>query len=153
MWKCKNCKKINEDEYKLCIHCFKVKNYKENSTLELSKKLEYCKLCVNSEFESKRGIICSLTKQKPDFKESCNDFSITEKTKQKIEIFKRKLKGENFEANSKTPRWTITLFGAVGYLSTKYLIFSGEHNFLTGVASFVIAAAIGTLILNSLSNK
>lgn len=55
------------------------------------KQLEYCKKCINQEFDIKQGIICSLTKQKADFENECKDFVID---KSKVEAINKKQERE-----------------------------------------------------------
>lgn len=40
------------------------------------KQVEYCKKCTRQKFDMEQGIICSLTNQKADFEDECNDFEI-----------------------------------------------------------------------------
>jgi hypothetical protein len=37
-------------------------------------KIELCKKCVNKSFDSSQGIVCGLTKAKPTFQMTCQDF-------------------------------------------------------------------------------
>lgn len=37
-------------------------------------KLSVCKQCLNRKFDSKQGIVCSLTDAKPTFEEQCEEF-------------------------------------------------------------------------------
>lgn len=41
--------------------------------------LQFCKICKNQAFDSKRGIICGLTNEIADFEQSCPDFDSDEK--------------------------------------------------------------------------
>ena len=145
MWKCKNCNKTNDDEYKICIHCFQIKDKNENDILELSDKLQYCKLCENYKF-GESGIICSLSNEKPTFQKTCENFTISQSAKEKIEVVKKRLAGE-FETDSSVSRWVISIFGILGYALSKIFIFDGEHNFITGVGAFVVGALIGRFII------
>jgi rhomboid protease GluP len=59
--------------------------------MDRTKQLEYCKKCTKQKFDSRQGIICSLTNQKADFENECEHFEIdkakivTETEKQKTE--------------------------------------------------------------------
>jgi len=44
--------------------------------MDRTKQLEYCKKCTKQKFDSKQGIICSLTNQKADFENECEYFEI-----------------------------------------------------------------------------
>lgn len=44
--------------------------------MDRAKQLEYCKKCTKQKFDSKQGIICSLTNQKADFENECEHFEI-----------------------------------------------------------------------------
>lgn len=152
MWKCKNCSNKNDDEYKICIHCFQFKDKEENNVLELRDKLEYCKLCKKSEF-GKSGIICSLSNEKPTFQNICENFTISQSAKQKIEVVKKRLAGEFQTDNEGIPNWVISIFGILSYVLSKYFIFDGEHNFITGVVSFVVGSLLGYFLISSISSK
>ena len=42
--------------------------------MELSEKLAICKVCRLGKFIDSKGIVCSLTENKPTFEETCPDF-------------------------------------------------------------------------------
>lgn len=45
------------------------------------RNIEYCKKCKKRKFDSNRGIICSLTEEKPNFIDNCGDFEKDETVK------------------------------------------------------------------------
>ncbi|MCX2678972.1 hypothetical protein OOZ15_03380 [Galbibacter sp. EGI 63066] len=52
--------------------------------MELNEQLAFCKKCEKRKFDSKTGIVCSLTDRKPDFQNECSDFSLDIKQANKI---------------------------------------------------------------------
>ena len=46
--------------------------------MNLSERLQYCKICQKRSFDRSVGIICSLTNAKPEFEEKCENFQIDE---------------------------------------------------------------------------
>jgi len=154
MWKCENCQKRNSNNYKICIYCYAYNKKNKQDELKATEKLEYCKLCKKSIFDANKGIICSLTNDKPKFKITCNEFIIKQNELEKINIEKRKLEGNEYEgANSKkSNNWIITLFGALSYVLAKYVIFPDGQSFLTGTLSFVVGGFLGYLFLQSLKD-
>jgi antitoxin component YwqK of YwqJK toxin-antitoxin module len=42
--------------------------------MDLKERLEFCRKCVNREFNSELGIVCGLTNQKPAFTDACHLF-------------------------------------------------------------------------------
>ena len=46
---------------------------------------KHCNLCDNEIASFEKGIICGITKKKPDFDKSCSNIELNEKFKEKIE--------------------------------------------------------------------
>ncbi|MBN2485767.1 MAG: hypothetical protein JXB34_07310 [Bacteroidales bacterium] len=44
--------------------------------MELSERLQYCRVCQKRQFSTSAGIICSLSGAKPTFDNECPDFSV-----------------------------------------------------------------------------
>jgi hypothetical protein len=42
--------------------------------MDIEDRLKYCKLCQNQSFNFDRGMLCSLTNEKPEFNETCPDY-------------------------------------------------------------------------------
>lgn len=57
--------------------------------MDKTKQLEYCKKCTKKSFDSRQGVICSLTNQKADFENECEHFEI-DKAKIAAETEKQK---------------------------------------------------------------
>lgn len=57
--------------------------------MDRTKQLEYCKKCTKQKFDTRQGIICSLTNQKADFENVCEHFEI-DKVKIATEVEKQK---------------------------------------------------------------
>ncbi len=57
--------------------------------MELKERLKVCTMCTNGKFDTTKGIICSLTNEKPDFEERCKDFVIDPREAQKIAVKKQ----------------------------------------------------------------
>ena len=47
--------------------------------MTLEKRLDFCKICTNRKVDFKTGLVCNLTKQKPEFEDSCEFFVKDEK--------------------------------------------------------------------------
>ncbi len=47
--------------------------------MTLDERLVFCKICANRKIEFETGLVCSLTNQKPEFEDECEDFIIDEK--------------------------------------------------------------------------
>jgi len=134
-----------------------MKDKSDSDELSATEKLEYCKLCSKSKFDMKQGIVCSLSDAKPTFVNSCPDFSLSESAQQKINVDKKRIAGEGYgvdkEEDGRSSRWISSIFGIVAYVLSRYLIFDGNHTFLTGVGSFVVGAVIGLVLMNLVNRK
>lgn len=64
--------------------------------LTATERLEFCKKCEKKTSDLRVGIVCSLTNAKPDFKDSCDDFTLDHAEKIKEES-REKLKLEEKE--------------------------------------------------------
>jgi rhomboid protease GluP len=62
--------------------------------MDRAHQLEYCKICQHRKFNSRQGIICSLTESQADFEESCASFEIDQLN---IEKQKQRATGEKKE--------------------------------------------------------
>jgi len=67
--------------------------------MDLKQQLVFCKQCEKRAFGD-TGILCSLTKQKPAFKTSCDSFTIDPKEAQRIALRANENKLENSNSNS-----------------------------------------------------
>ena len=47
-------------------------------------RLDVCETCENKSFNSKKGVICGLTSEKPSFKGTCPDYKENPKAVQKV---------------------------------------------------------------------
>jgi len=54
--------------------------------MELKDRLEFCSKCKNRYFDPNKGLLCGLTKQKPDFEPTCPDFIEDEKVIEKLKF-------------------------------------------------------------------
>lgn len=52
--------------------------------MELSEKLQYCRVCEKRKFSSTIGIVCGLTSAKPAFEVKCNDFALDQAEAQSV---------------------------------------------------------------------
>jgi hypothetical protein len=43
--------------------------------MKVNENFKYCHNCTNRKIDYKEGIICGLTRQKPDFEDECKDFN------------------------------------------------------------------------------
>lgn len=76
--------------------------------MEHARRLEICELCSNKDFSPKSGVICSLTSQRPDFEESCKDFSLDSQM-----IAKKRRLDESQERLQENSRSNVTTGGGV----------------------------------------
>jgi hypothetical protein len=64
------------------------------------------------------------------------------------------LNSDNDEKKESTAsKWVPTIFGVIAYVIAKFAIFDGDINFLGGVLSFVVGAAIGYGVVYLFSKK
>lgn len=70
--------------------------------MELKERLEFCKICENKKFDSKIGIVCSLTDLKPIFISKCPDFIVDNDQLKRIESSKIKK-----ELNNSLPKGAV----------------------------------------------
>jgi len=47
--------------------------------LNLKQRLKYCEVCTHGDFNLQKGLLCTLTSQKPDFIEKCSQFILSSK--------------------------------------------------------------------------
>lgn len=64
------------------------------SLLTEEQKLEYCRTCTKRKFTLKEGIVCSLTKRKPEFESTCPTYEMDE-----VAFKERKEQVEHMEAH------------------------------------------------------
>lgn len=64
------------------------------------RQLSYCKVCTKKYFDQQRGILCSLTGEKPDFVDDCSTFA--------------PIPGANLEKVGETPAFDAQLYLASG---------------------------------------
>ena len=79
--------------------------------METSERIKICSSCNNREFNPQTGIVCSLTKEKPNFEESCSNYSanISQETRSIAEKF------EPDEEDKRISGWlAFFLWGGVG---------------------------------------
>ncbi|MBN1781596.1 hypothetical protein JW948_10755 [bacterium] len=62
---------------------------------------KWCKRCANYDFDLKKGIICGLTKNKPDFQDSCKDFALDEVKNLETKTDRHEISGRTEEAAKK----------------------------------------------------
>ncbi len=74
--------------------------------MDLKERLQYCKTCEKREFNSSIGIVCSLTKEKPNFQNRCSDYVMDAKAVEKIkaQISYNNTSSESVEKES-NPVW------------------------------------------------
>lgn len=65
--------------------------------MELKERLKFCKDCELRKFNSKIGLVCSLTDEKPNFIDSCGDYKLDEiAVKKEITRKEARLIGDTF---------------------------------------------------------
>ena len=79
--------------------------------METSERIKICSSCNNREFNPQTGIVCSLTKEKPNFEESCSNYSanLSQNAKEIAERY------EPDESDKRISGWlAFFLWGGVG---------------------------------------
>ncbi len=77
--------------------------------MELKQQLVFCKQCEKKEF-STTGIVCSLSKRKPDFIDSCVNFKIDPKEARRLAA-----RTENYDTDTSSNN-SIWVYIGVGLL-------------------------------------
>jgi rhomboid protease GluP len=71
--------------------------------MDRGKQLEFCKKCINKEFNMQEGLLCGLTKKKADFEDECNDFEF-DHSKAELEVANKKTKKKGKIAYGFSPK-------------------------------------------------
>ena len=91
-------------------------------------KLDFCKRCKKRKYDTKQGIVCSLTNEKPTFEDNCADFERDETVKE--------YKGLKLKSNAKRAKILLTFIWIVLGLEVISLISSGlQYNLLQTAAN------------------
>ena len=108
------------------------------SDLTHDERLYYCKQCINKGFDIKEGIICNLTKEKPNFKFKCEEFQVNK-------IIEARIKNEYSEKRKsiKESIETINFGSNVLYLISGLILFSNSYFFIN--QKFISAISSGML--------
>jgi hypothetical protein len=97
--------------------------------IELTKRLKYCKLCVNRSFDASQGIVCGLTKSKPTFENICPDYKRDESVPEEID--NRELSQDEFK----------------DYVPEEILQkLKQNQNFELGIVAGIIASLLGAIL-------
>lgn len=120
--------------------------------MTLAQKLNQCEQCKKRDFSPKNGLVCSITKEKPDFEDECPDFEIDHRIQKVVEI--REEERKNNYASSKTGLLEsmgiknstivgiITMSAAaiwffIGYFSMNTIFFYPPVLFVLGLIKFI----------------
>lgn len=76
--------------------------------MTLQQQLVFCKQCDKRSFDESIGLVCSLTQNKPEFEDTCSNFSIDAKAANKAVA-----RQATAEKEKKTPVWTYILIGVI----------------------------------------
>ncbi len=52
--------------------------------MKIKDKLNYCRICTNANIDYDKGLLCSLTDEKPYFEETCEDFNLNEENAERL---------------------------------------------------------------------
>ncbi len=72
-------------------------------------QLDFCKVCIHKKNDLQKGIVCALTNERANFKDTCPNFKIDEKRakEEKEKLLKRIEDGATGSSTSRSPVWTI----------------------------------------------
>lgn len=86
------------------LESLKLKSYETNE-----QRLELCKICTKREFNRDIGLVCSLTKSKPNFNSMCKEYNRDSKAYE--EWLSRNSKNE--KNNQRNPIWGYIVIGVI----------------------------------------
>ena len=52
--------------------------------MKIKDKKNYCRVCLNRNMDYDQGLLCSLTNEKPAFKNTCPSFKLDEKNAERL---------------------------------------------------------------------
>ncbi|KAB1065995.1 inorganic phosphate transporter [Salibacter halophilus] len=117
-------------------------------------RLELCKKCLNRKFDTKTGVVCGLTDEKPTFDETCPDFKKDTSVKDRVDDehigysskdLKSKIPAEEYDRLIDEQNWDkAVIAGAVVALLGSVLW--GVFAYAFGMMLSITAAVIGFLI-------
>lgn len=120
--------------------------------MNLTEKLEYCEQCKKRDFSSKSGLIYSLTKEKPVFESTCQDFEADKRIQKVVEMREEERKNnyetkdpgilESMGIKNSTLIGIITMLGAtvwffVGYFKMNTIFFYPPVLFVIGLIKLI----------------
>ena len=104
--------------------------------MNLEERLKYCSICKNRKINREIGLICSLTKTKPNFDSTCTDFIKDEKEIDRKLQLELSAAGDIKTSKNSTPKYLVRLgIGAIilGILTFFLSIFWGGLFFISGI--------------------
>ncbi len=84
--------------------------------MTLEEKLAICKTCENRRVDYEKGVVCSLTDEKPAFEDSCPDFVPATKSSSAYNKLNSKISfksGNKYRPNLQRSKWVIISLGLV----------------------------------------
>lgn len=126
-------------------------------TLTRQGQLKYCKVCNIKGFDSKIGIVCSLTNAKPTFANTCEDFSrndvfTAKELKRQKEIKKTDVEVDFYKTRIR-PLFGIVALLVIGFYMIKdpYLLedvaTEGRKIFIKGILKSIWGRPVGAFAL------
>ncbi len=112
---------------------------------------KHCNLCDNEIASFEKGIICGITKKKPDFDKSCSNIELNEKFKEKLENVDLKFK--ELRKRKKSNYLTFFLLISFGFL---LIIKSGTLAGLNKSETYFLVYKVGiiavgiTILMNAI---
>ncbi|MBG7612633.1 hypothetical protein IU405_10280 [Polaribacter sp. BAL334] len=94
--------------------------------------LKYCKICLNRELDLKKGLVCNLTNEIADFKETCVNFKEDPVKKMELESIPSIQEVDSNEKLNNGSQWFLWIFG-LSAINTLILYFGGQVSFIFGL--------------------
>ena len=115
----------------------------------LQEKLEYCKICKLSNRTLDKGIVCSLTNEKPNFDNICENFVIDKNLEQKEIIKKQEIILDTASIGKRFLNYVIDSIG-IFFFSTFFVILFSIFELLRVLFYFLVSGKLGNVIFEIL---
>lgn len=104
--------------------------------------LKFCKVCINRKMDMQQGLICSITSERADFENNCENYRIDEIEKEKLESKSNEESTKNEDSGFFGSWKSALLLSAFGFIRAALKGFDdifGIIFFLLGIAWLIIA--------------
>jgi hypothetical protein len=104
--------------------------------------LKFCKVCINRKMDMQQGLICSITSERADFENNCENYIIDEIEKEKLESKSNEESTKNKDSGFFGSWKSALLLSAFSFIRTALKGFDdifGIIFFLLGIGWLIIA--------------